>query len=77
MSATDGELPEFLNAGTCSWNLFSTLGISPVLGRSFTPADDNPGAARSECGQMFLGSLMVVHVVLHRRSDDQRRFFGE
>jgi predicted permease len=47
MSASDGLLPEFLNAGTCSWNLFSTLGISPVLGRSFTPADDNPGAART------------------------------
>ena len=47
MSASDGQLSEFLNAGTCSWNLFSTLGISPVLGRSFTPADDNPGAART------------------------------
>src|SRR5437016_1794643 len=47
MSASDGQLPEFLNAGTCSWNLFTTLGISPVLGRSFTPADDNPGAART------------------------------
>ncbi len=46
-SASDGLLPEFLNAGTCSWNLFSTLGISPVLGRSFTAADDNPGAART------------------------------
>ena len=47
MSASDEQFPEFLNAGTCSWNLFSTLGISPVLGRSFTPADDNPGAART------------------------------
>jgi len=47
MSASDEQFPEFLNAGTCSWNLFSTLGISPVLGRSFKPADDNPGAARS------------------------------
>ena len=41
----DGQLPEFLNAGTCSWKLFSTLGVSPVLGRSFTPADDSSGAA--------------------------------
>src|SRR5438552_8595897 len=47
MSASDGQLSEFLNTCTCSWNLFSTLGISPVLGRSFTPADDNPGAART------------------------------
>jgi predicted permease len=47
MSAGNGELPEFLNAGTCSWNLLSTLGISPALGRSFTPADDDAGAART------------------------------
>src|ERR1041385_2068553 len=47
MSASDGELPEFLNAGTCSWELFSTLGVSPVMGRPFTPADDNPGAGRT------------------------------
>lgn len=45
MSASDGQLPEFLNAGTCSWKLFSTLGVSPVLGRSFTAADDTFGAA--------------------------------
>lgn len=45
MSASDGQLPEFLNAGTCSWKLFSTLGVSPVFGRSFTSADDHAGAA--------------------------------
>src|ERR1051326_7064176 len=47
MSASDGQLPEFLNAGTCSSEFFSTLGVSPVLGRSFTSADDNPGAGRT------------------------------
>src|SRR5206468_8689502 len=47
MSVSDGQLPEFLNAGTCSWEFFSTLGISAVLGRSFTRADDNPGAGRT------------------------------
>src|SRR6266404_541414 len=46
-SASDGQLPEFLNAGTCSWKLFSTLGVSAVLGRSFTPAVDSSGAART------------------------------
>jgi predicted permease len=44
LSGSGGELPEFLNAGTCSWNLFATLGISPALGRSFTPDDDQSGA---------------------------------
>ena len=47
MSADGGQLPEFLNAGTCSWNLFSTLGVKPALGRTFGPTDDNPGAART------------------------------
>jgi predicted permease len=47
MSGDAGELPEFLNAGAGSWNLFSTLGVSPALGRSFTPADDNVSAART------------------------------
>jgi predicted permease len=47
MSASDGQLPEFLNAGTCSWNFFSTFGLNPVMGRSFTSTDDNPGAART------------------------------
>ena len=47
MAASDGELAEFLNAGTCSWEFFSTLGVSPALGRSFTPADDNPGGGRA------------------------------
>jgi predicted permease len=44
MSGSGGELPEFLNAATCSWNLFATLGVNPALGRSFTPDDDQSGA---------------------------------
>jgi predicted permease len=44
LSGSSGELPEFLNAGNCSWNLFATLGIRPALGRSFTPEDDQSGA---------------------------------
>ena len=44
MSGGGGELPEFLNAGTCSWNLFATLGASPALGRLFTQDDDHTGA---------------------------------
>ena len=44
MAGDRGELPEFLNAGTCAWNLFATLGVQPALGRAFTPADDHVGA---------------------------------
>lgn len=47
MSANGGQLPEFLNAGACSWDLFSTMGVRPSLGRAFTSADDSQGAART------------------------------
>jgi predicted permease len=47
MSSAGGELPEFLNAGTCSWNLFATLGATPALGRLFTRDDDHAGAGRT------------------------------
>ncbi len=45
MSGNRNELPEFLQAVTSSWNLFSTLGVQPVLGRSFVSADDMDGAS--------------------------------
>jgi predicted permease len=45
MAGARNELPEFLQAVTCSWNLFSTLGVQPALGRSFISADDTDEAA--------------------------------
>lgn len=39
-----GALPEKLRAAICSWNLFTTLGVQPLVGRSFTPEDDRPSA---------------------------------
>ena len=45
LSGNAGELPEFVNAGAGSWNLFATLGVQPVLGRTFTAADDEHSAA--------------------------------
>lgn len=40
VSSESGKLPEKIDAGWCSWNFFSTLGVSPVIGRSFTIEDD-------------------------------------
>jgi predicted permease len=44
LSGTTGQLPEKVSAAQCSWNLFTTLGVEPVLGRSFSGRDDQPSA---------------------------------
>jgi predicted permease len=44
VSADGGKLPEQIDAGWCSANFFSTLGILPVIGRAFTEEDDRPDA---------------------------------
>jgi putative ABC transport system permease protein len=44
LGVTDGRnRPERIHGAICSYNLFSTLGIRPLLGRSFTPAEDKHG----------------------------------
>jgi predicted permease len=44
LSASGGQLPETLNSGTVSWNLFATLGVSPAFGRAFAVEDDSRAA---------------------------------
>jgi predicted permease len=44
VSNPDGQLPELVEASWASANFFSILGVTPALGRSFTAADDRPGA---------------------------------
>jgi putative ABC transport system permease protein len=44
LSSQDGELPEAVDAQAGTWNLFPLLGVQPVYGRSFTEAEDQPGA---------------------------------
>jgi predicted permease len=39
-----GTLPEQVRATICSWDLFATLGVQPLIGRSFTAEDDQPSA---------------------------------
>ena len=41
------EQPRRLNVRHVTWDLLSTLGVAPVLGRDFTPADDQPGVTRT------------------------------
>ena len=44
VSTDGGQLPERVPAGLVSWNMFSTLGVQPVLGRDFASDDDRQGA---------------------------------
>lgn len=44
VSFDGGQLPEHVEASWCTWNFFPVLGVTPVLGRSFNAADDEPGA---------------------------------
>ena len=36
--------PALVDGGRVSWNFFDTLNVKPLLGRTFTTADDAPGA---------------------------------
>ncbi len=44
LSAEGGKMPEMINAAWCSGNFFTTLGVQPILGRTFSADDDRPGA---------------------------------
>jgi hypothetical protein len=56
VSAAGGPLPEKIIAGWCSWNFFSTLGVTPALGRTFAESDDRPEAEAS----MMLTALVQI-----------------
>jgi predicted permease len=47
LSGDNGELPERLTGTICSYNLFSTLGVQPALGRALRSDDDRPEAPRA------------------------------
>ena len=44
VSGEGGKLPEVVEAAWCTDNFLSLLGVQPMMGRSFTPDDDRPGA---------------------------------
>jgi putative ABC transport system permease protein len=37
--------PDRVRAGVVSWNYFDLFGVKPILGRTFLPGDEEPGAA--------------------------------
>jgi putative ABC transport system permease protein len=44
LAVADRGDPERYDGAAISWDLFSTLGVVPILGRDFVPADDRSGA---------------------------------
>ena len=45
LSGDGGPLPEAIGTRFCSFNLFSMLGVQPILGRQFSAEDDRTGTA--------------------------------
>ncbi len=43
LSAEGGKLPEKVTAAWCAWNFFPTLGVQPIMGRTFSADEDRPG----------------------------------
>lgn len=50
LAGAERQLPENVHGLSCTWNLFSLLGVRPALGRDFTAADDR----RSATGTIIL-----------------------
>ena len=71
LSGVTGELPENVHGVSCTWNLFSLLGVRPALGRSFTASDDSRAAAGSVLlswrtwKQRFGGDPSIVNRTIH------------
>jgi predicted permease len=64
------ELPEIVNAAAGTWNLFPLLGVPPAFGRTFTEAEDHPGATAVMLGwsifqRRFAGNPAVVGTQIH------------
>lgn len=67
LSGNSGELPERLQGSICSYNLFSTLGVQPALGRALRADDDRPEAQRA---------IVISNGLWQRRFGGSPRFVG-
>ncbi len=67
LSGDHGELPEVVEARAGSWNLFRLLGVQPVMGRTFTEAED--GVRRDPV-------VMLTWSLFERRFQGDRSIVG-
>jgi putative ABC transport system permease protein len=68
MTITGTDLPERVPAADVTQSLFAVLGISPRLGRAFTPEEDQPGAA---------GAVLISDGLWRRRFAGDRAIIGK
>jgi len=67
VSSEGGLLPEKVDASWISANFFSTLGVAPALGRSFTAGDDDPKAE---------ATVILSHTFWKRRYASDKGILG-
>jgi putative ABC transport system permease protein len=60
--------PEYLGGVRASASLFSLLGVEPMLGRTFTPEEDQPGAERV---------VVISHGLWMRRFGSDQHIIGQ
>ena len=68
LSDNGGELPERVRYADGSWDLFSTLGVAPEIGRFFTASEDSPQGA---------ATVVLTHSLWERRYGGDRNILGK
>jgi len=68
LSDNGGELPERVRYADGSWDLFSTLGVAPEIGRFFTSSEDSPQGA---------ATVVLTHSLWERRYGSDRNILGK
>ena len=78
MNLTGGAEPERLQTGIVTANLFSVLGVEPILGRGFLPEEQEPGKgnviilSRGYWQRRFGGDKGVIGQTVHLNGDAVR-----